>query len=93
MPIVSAEKLVEIAENLLIAAGASEEESKVIARYNIGDNLVAHDSHRIILLTTYIDRITQSRKRKPRTSPPPRCSGKATLAASPAIRWSPPARA
>ena len=57
MPIVSAEKLVEIAENLLVAAGASEEESKVIARYNIGANLVGHDSHGIILIPTYIDRI------------------------------------
>ena len=57
MPIVSAEKLVEIAESLLIAAGASEEESKVIARYNIGANLVGHDSHGIILIPTYIDRI------------------------------------
>ena len=57
MPIMSAEKLVEIAESLLIAAGASEEESKVIARYNIGANLVGHDSHGIILIPTYIDRI------------------------------------
>lgn len=57
MPIVSAEKLVEIAESLLIAAGASEEESKVVARYNIGANLVGHDSHGIILIPTYIDRI------------------------------------
>jgi LDH2 family malate/lactate/ureidoglycolate dehydrogenase len=57
MPNVSAEKLIEIAKGLLVAAGASEEEAAVIARYNIGANLVGHDSHGIILIPTYIDRI------------------------------------
>ena len=57
MPNVSAEKLIEIAKSLLVAAGASEEEAAVIARYNIGANLVGHDSHGIILIPTYIDRI------------------------------------
>src|ERR1700761_9747909 len=57
MPNVSAEKLIEIAKALLVSAGASEEEAAVIARYNIGANLVGHDSHGIILIPTYIDRI------------------------------------
>jgi LDH2 family malate/lactate/ureidoglycolate dehydrogenase len=57
MPNVSAEKLIEVAKALLIAAGASEEEAAVIARYNIGANLVGHDSHGIILIPSYIDRI------------------------------------
>jgi uncharacterized oxidoreductase len=57
MPNVSAEKLIEIASSLLIAAGASEDEAAVIARYNIGANLVGHDSHGIILIPGYIDRI------------------------------------
>jgi len=57
MPTVSAEKLIEIAKSLLIAAGASEEEAAVVARYNIGANLVGHDSHGIILIPSYIDRI------------------------------------
>jgi LDH2 family malate/lactate/ureidoglycolate dehydrogenase len=57
MPNVSAEKLIEVASSLLIAAGASEQEAAVIARYNIGANLVGHDSHGIILIPTYIDRI------------------------------------
>src|SRR6201994_4111315 len=57
MPVVSAEKLMEIAESLLLAAGASQDEAKVIAKYNIGANLVGHDSHGIILIPTYIDRI------------------------------------
>ena len=57
MPNVTAEHLREIAKGLLIAAGASEEEAAVIARYNIGANLVGHDSHGIILIPSYIDRI------------------------------------
>lgn len=57
MPVVQAERLMEIAENLLVAAGASAEEAKTVAKYNIGANLVGHDSHGIILIPTYIDRI------------------------------------
>jgi LDH2 family malate/lactate/ureidoglycolate dehydrogenase len=57
MPNVSAEKLMDIAKGLLVAAGASEEEAAIIARYNIGANLVGHDSHGIILIPQYIERI------------------------------------
>jgi len=57
MPNVSAEQLTEIAKALLVAAGASDEEAAVIARYNIGANLVGHDSHGIILVPSYIDRV------------------------------------
>src|ERR1700709_2840676 len=57
MPNVSAEKLIEIAKALLVSAGASEEEATVLARYNIGANLVGHDSHGIILIPQYIERI------------------------------------
>src|ERR1700679_1959873 len=57
MPTVHAEKLMEIASALLEKAGASAEEAATIARYNIGANLVGHDSHGIILIPSYIDRI------------------------------------
>ena len=57
MPNVTAERLVEIAKGLLIGAGASEDEAAVIARYNIGANLAGHDSHGIILIPQYIERI------------------------------------
>jgi LDH2 family malate/lactate/ureidoglycolate dehydrogenase len=57
MPTVSAEKLMQIAQALLVAAGASQQEAEVVARYNIGANLVGHDSHGIILIPQYIDRI------------------------------------
>jgi uncharacterized oxidoreductase len=57
MPIVTAEKLTEIEEALLVAAGASVEEAQVIAKYNVAANLVGHDSHGIHLIPSYIDRI------------------------------------
>jgi LDH2 family malate/lactate/ureidoglycolate dehydrogenase len=57
MPNVTAERLTEIATGLLLAAGASAEEAATIAKYNIGANLVGHDSHGIILIAQYIDRI------------------------------------
>ena len=57
MPNVTAERLTEIEIGLLIAAGASAEEAATVARYNVGANLVGHDSHGIILIPQYIDRI------------------------------------
>ena len=57
MPNVTAERLTEIEIGLLIAAGASAEEAEIIARYNVGANLVGHDSHGIIMIPQYIDRI------------------------------------
>src|SRR3954470_698325 len=57
MPTVTAERLTEIEIGLLVAAGASPEEAAIVARYNVGANLVGHDSHGIILIPTYIDRI------------------------------------
>jgi LDH2 family malate/lactate/ureidoglycolate dehydrogenase len=57
MPIVTAERLTEIEIGLLVAAGASAEEAAIVARYNVGANLVGHDSHGIILIPQYIDRI------------------------------------
>src|SRR6204780_2142995 len=57
MPNVTAERLTEIEIGLLIAAGASAEEAEIVARYNVGANLVGHDSHGIILIPQYIDRI------------------------------------
>ena len=78
MPTVSADRLMDISKALLQAAGASAEEAATIARYNIGANLVGHDSHGIILIPTYIDRIRSATSclvhrgtlcRKPRPAP------------------------
>jgi uncharacterized oxidoreductase len=57
MPNIEAARLQEIAAQLLIGAGASEEEASVVSRHSIGANLAGHDSHGIILIPTYIDRI------------------------------------
>jgi len=57
MPTVSHNRLHEIAEALLIGAGASREEAEIVARHCVGANLAGHDSHGVIAVPTYIDRI------------------------------------
>ena len=57
MPTVAADKLREIAAALLQGAGASEEEAAIVSRHSIDSNLAGHDSHGIIQIPTYIDRI------------------------------------
>jgi LDH2 family malate/lactate/ureidoglycolate dehydrogenase len=57
MPTIQADRLQEIAAQLLIGAGASEEEAATVSRHSVGANLAGHDSHGIILIPTYIDRI------------------------------------
>ena len=57
MPIVQAERLTQIGVTLLRAAGASEEEAQAVAVGCVNANLAGHDSHGIIAIPTYIDRI------------------------------------
>ena len=57
MPTVQPDRLQEIAAQLLIGAGASEHEAAIVSRHSIGANLAGHDSHGIIAIPTYIDRI------------------------------------
>ncbi len=57
MPTVQAEKLEEIAAELLKGAGASDQEATIVSKHSIGANLAGHDSHGIIQIPTYIDRI------------------------------------
>ena len=66
MPRIQADRLQELARRLLIGAGASEEEAAIVSRHSIGANLAGHDSHGIILIPTYIDRIL--------VSPPVECT-------------------
>src|SRR5258706_15336050 len=58
MPIVQADRLTRIGTALLKAAGASEEEASAVAVGCVNANLAGHDSHGIIAIPTYIDRIT-----------------------------------
>ena len=57
MPTAAADRLEKIAASLLVGSGASEEEAEIIARHSIGANLAGHDSHGIIQIPTYIDRV------------------------------------
>ena len=57
MPNVAAEKLETIARALLEGVGAPPADAALIARLSIAANLAGHDSHGIILIPTYIDRV------------------------------------
>ena len=59
MPTIPAEKLKTIAARLLEGAGASEHEAAIVSRHCIDANLAGHDSHGIIQVPTYIDRMNQ----------------------------------
>jgi len=57
MPIVAPEALHTLGKGIFLAAGASEDEAEVVMEHLVGANLAGHDSHGIILLPTYINRI------------------------------------
>jgi uncharacterized oxidoreductase len=57
MPRVAAERLHQIGKALLEAAGSSADEAEVVMRHCVDANLAGHDSHGIIQIPTYIDRI------------------------------------
>ena len=57
MPIVQADRLTRIGAALLKAAGASDEEADAVSIGCVNANLAGHDSHGIIAIPTYIDRV------------------------------------
>lgn len=57
MPKLSAERLREISEVIFTAAGALPEEAKIISRHLVEANLAGHDSHGMIRIPKYIDRM------------------------------------
>src|ERR1700682_2913770 len=57
MPMVQADRLTRIGAALLRAAGASHEEADAVAIGCVNANLAGHDSHGVIAIPTYIDRI------------------------------------
>jgi LDH2 family malate/lactate/ureidoglycolate dehydrogenase len=57
MPKIAAERLQKIGTALLVGAGASREEADTVARGCVAANLAGHDSHGIILIPTYVERI------------------------------------
>ena len=57
MPVVQADRLTRIGAALLKAAGASDEEVAAVAVGCVNANLAGHDSHGVIAIPTYIDRV------------------------------------
>lgn len=57
MPRIPAERLREIGRALLTANGVPEEEAATVARHVVNANLAGHDSHGVIMLPNYIERV------------------------------------
>jgi uncharacterized oxidoreductase len=59
MPIIPSEKLKSMATELLSAAGATREEAATVAAGCVLANLTGHDSHGVIQVPIYIDRVAK----------------------------------
>jgi uncharacterized oxidoreductase len=57
MPTIAHDRAQAIAEALLKGAGCTDHEAAVVAKGCVGANLAGHDSHGIIAIPTYIDRV------------------------------------
>ncbi|HJU19397.1 MAG TPA: Ldh family oxidoreductase [Stellaceae bacterium] len=57
MPKIPDERLVTIGEELFVAAGTPRDEAQIVMRHVLAANLAGHDSHGVIQIPTYIDRI------------------------------------
>ena len=59
MPTFTADYLQRVTYHVLRAARVGEDDARLVAERIIGANLAGHDSHGIMLLSTYIDRINK----------------------------------
>ena len=59
MPRVKADHLEEIARSLFVAAGTPADEAATVARHCVAANLAGHDSHGIIRVPDYVERIAR----------------------------------
>ncbi|MBU2532961.1 MAG: Ldh family oxidoreductase [Alphaproteobacteria bacterium] len=57
MPIVQHDRLRGLIEKLLRGAGANEVEAETVSRHSVAANLAGHDSHGVIMIPTYINRV------------------------------------
>ena len=57
MPKIRAERLDEIGRALFVAAGVPAAEADTVMRHVVAANLVGHDSHGVIQIPTYIERV------------------------------------
>src|SRR5262245_55256885 len=79
MPNIGVEDLTAFARAADGAAGAPGEHPRIDAAHQVGANLVGHDSHGVVLLPTYIDRIDRGHI-VPTARPEVLSEGPATLA-------------
>ena len=59
MPTVNADQLQSLVADLLIAVGATTDEAATVSRLSVAANLAGHDSHGVIQIPVYIERIEQ----------------------------------
>ena len=59
MPIFTPEYLHKAAYNIYRAMGSSEDEAEIVATHQVKANLVGHDSHGVIHITEYVERINK----------------------------------
>jgi len=57
MPNIQADRLRSIAQALLAANGVPDDEAATVARHVVAANLAGHDSHGVIMLPNYIERV------------------------------------
>jgi uncharacterized oxidoreductase len=57
MPTIQADRLRSIGHALLVANGVPEAEAATVARHVVAANLAGHDSHGVIMLPNYIERV------------------------------------
>ncbi|NKC16709.1 MAG: Ldh family oxidoreductase [Gammaproteobacteria bacterium] len=59
MPLINKADLTTAGEALFKAAGASEHEAGTVTRHLVGANLVGHESHGVIQIPTYVERMAK----------------------------------
>ncbi|MGI9523546.1 MAG: Ldh family oxidoreductase [Hyphomicrobiaceae bacterium] len=57
MPLVQSDRLRRMVETLMVCAGARDDEAEIVARHSVAANLAGHDSHGVIQIPVYVDRI------------------------------------
>lgn len=68
MPTIQASSLIDICQNLFVAAGAPEDKARIVAGSLVKSNLLGHDSHGVQLVPGYLERIREG-KMKPKAQP------------------------
>ncbi|HIN06321.1 MAG TPA: Ldh family oxidoreductase, partial [Dehalococcoidia bacterium] len=59
MPVFTPEYLRKVAYNIYVAKGTPEHEAEIVATHQVKANLVGHDSHGVIHIPEYVERINK----------------------------------